>query len=312
MRDRAAFARHHPALCLAPGLFLSLKKGARETDAEPRVLATQTLDGAEHVFEGPGPLGVDDLRALQGVYMLASRPSANVSLETSAPRSETGLALAAGLEVWASPGESTLAKFVACSMASVADAAGYDGSAGGPRRLMAEALDRLSGIRVSVVRDGTVLVRSRLLAKSPLLGADEGGSRDTTALALAPSLSTVVLTGAKGVRHCRLEWSEISALGTGGAIRALHQRLCAFVDPGKAHKVALRTLLRYAYGETDVRNTARRRASDVRAAMAEIGTLPGWRVTDDGEEGEARVFLVRRPAARRPGDDPGTETPPSA
>ena len=199
MRDRAAFARHHPALCLAPGLFLSLKKGARETDAEPRVLATQTLDGAEHVFEGPGPLGVDDLRALQGVYMLASRPSANVSLETSAPRSETGLALAAALEVWASPGEPTLAKFVACSMASVADAAGYDGSAGGPRRLMAEALDRLSGIRVSVVRDGTVLVRSRLLAKSPLLGADEGGARLVAAGAGVGVVPTLFGCGSRGV-----------------------------------------------------------------------------------------------------------------
>lgn len=312
LRDKAAFARHHPAVCLAPGLFLSIKKGARDPDGEFRVIATQTLDGAEHVFEGTGPLGVDDLRVLQGVYMLASRPSSNVSLETSAPQSETGKALAAGLGVWAAPGEPTLAKFVTCSVASVANAAGYDGAAGGTRRLVADALGRLAEIRVSVVRDGATLLRSRLLARSPLLGTDTGGSRDTAALALSPSLSTTVATGAKGVRHCRIELAEISALGTGGAVRALHQRLCAFVDPGKSHKVSLRTLLRYAYGETDVRNTARRRASDVRSAMAEMGTLPGWKVSDDGEEGESRVYLVRRPPAKRPAADGEPEKPPAA
>ena len=294
------FARHHPAICLAPGLFESLANGARADSRERVALANQTLDGAEHVFEGAGPLGMDDLRVLQGVYMLASQPSANVELEVSAPRSETGRALADLLSVRAAPGVPTLAKFVTFNVAALAEAAGYGKAAGGTRTIVAASLRRLAEVEVAVVRDGVETLRSRMLASTPLVDGEACGPRHNSALALSPALSTTVITGVKGVRHCRIESVEIAALGRSGAARALHQRLCAFVDPGKTHRVSLKTLAGYAFGETDVENTSKRRLGDIRSAMETLAGLPGWKLTHDGVEGKWRVYMVSRPKAAVP------------
>lgn len=293
-----AFARVHPAVCLAPGLFVALSSGRRD-EAGP-VQARQVISGVEYVFDSPEALAVDDLRVLQGLFMLASRPAENIELETSDPRSPEGISLAAGLAVRAEPGVSTVAKYFTGGIGPVGSAAGYDGSAGGSRAVVEASLKRLSEVEVAEVVEGKEILRSRLVAWTPLSDASYGTERgERTAFALAPALSAHLIVGGEKVRHVRIEAREVAALGRSGAVRAIHQRICGFVDPGRSGKVGVGTMLAYAFGETESKDTERRRMGDVRKAMETLGTLPGWEIAHDEGEGRRRVYSVRRPSARR-------------
>ncbi|GAA3711567.1 hypothetical protein GCM10022421_18730 [Oceanisphaera sediminis] len=61
--------RHDPAHCLAPGLFRSLQRGERKR-LKLDVTYTHGFDSIR--FWGPEPLGVDDLRVLQGLVAMAA------------------------------------------------------------------------------------------------------------------------------------------------------------------------------------------------------------------------------------------------
>ena len=292
--EAGAFSRMHPAVALADGLFRALPNGKREI-GPPVVLARQTSGGRDYVFESPVQLAADDLRILQGVFILASKPSANVELDVRAPVTDTGARLAASLSFKAASGEPDLAKYVTFSLSSLGAASGYSGDGGGTRTQVGEALERLSGVVVRTFLDEMEVSCSRLLAFTDLEPGDERGPRENSALALCPSLSTVVVTGTRGLRHCRMVFSECVGLGKSGCARIVHQRLCGFVDPGKSHKVRLRSLVGYAYAPTKVANTLRRRLADTRDAMDALALLPGWTVSHDGVEGESRIYNISRP-----------------
>ena len=293
-----AFARLHPAVCLAPGLFVALSSGRRD-DAGP-VQARQVISEVEYVFDSPSALAVDDLRVLQGLFMLASRPAENIELETHDPVSPEGIALTAGLAVRSVLGAPSVAKYFTGGIGPVGSAAGYDGSAGGSRAVVEACLGRLSEVEVSTFVAGEETSRSRLVAWTLLSDASYGTERgERTAFALAPALSSHLLVGGEKVRHVRIEAREIAALGRSGAVRAIHQRICGFVDPGRSGKVGVGTMLAYAFGETDSKDTERRRMGDIRKAMETLGTLPGWEVSHDGGDGRRRVYSIRRPGARR-------------
>ena len=67
-------ARHDPAHCLAPGLFRSLKRGERK---KLKLDVTYTYGKDSIRFWGPEPLGVDDLRILQGLVAMAATSGDN-------------------------------------------------------------------------------------------------------------------------------------------------------------------------------------------------------------------------------------------
>ncbi len=292
--EAGAFARIHPVVALADGLFRALPNGGR-SEGEPFELARQEYMGREYVFESTSELGADDLRVMQGVFMLASKPSSDVEIDVHAPVTDTGKRLAAVLSFVAEKGEPALAKYVTFSAASLGNAAAYVGNGGGSRRIVGASLERLSGVVVRVFSGPAEVSRSLLLAVTGLDPLDDRGPRENSALALCPDLSVPVVTGLRGHRHCRMEFSEIGALGKSGCARIIHQRLCSFVDPGKTHKVRLRNLMGYAFGTTEVENTLRRRLSDTREAMETLALLPGWSVSHDGVEGGSRVYTITRP-----------------
>ena len=64
-------ARHGPVHCLAPGLFRSLKKGEQERKRTKLDVVYDYGNGKRVEFSGPEPLGVDDLRILQGLVAMA-------------------------------------------------------------------------------------------------------------------------------------------------------------------------------------------------------------------------------------------------
>jgi len=295
----ARFAKMHPAPCLAQGLFLTRKNGGREDFTTPVVLAEQTMSSGTYRFIGTEPLGVEDMRVLQGVFMLASRPSETVELEVGAARTDVGVTLSANMN-FSGPAEALrFCKYTHINISALAEACGY-GTAGGSRTVVEASLERLSRVRVSVTGDDGRITESALLAHAPIpreIATETDRPKDTHALVIHPALSAPLLSDSKGVRHVRVEHSELAALGKSGVARILHMRLCAIADPGSSKGFTVRTLLGYAYADSDNKSTERRRIVDVREAMAVLGSLPGWSVTGDDRKAKAQVFTVRRPAA---------------
>src|SRR5690606_14114181 len=62
------------------------------------------------------------------------------------------------------------------------------------------------------------------------------------------------------------------------AARLIHQRLCAWIDPGKSGRVDIDTLCGYVWPDAAVNaNTVKTQRQTVRRALAELDAL-GWRV----------------------------------
>lgn len=294
------FARLHPALCLAPGLFVSKRKATRTGVGAIQTLARQDLGELTYVFDGTEPLGSDDLRVLQAVFLLASLPANRYEISVAAPQSPLGQTLAQALAVTLAPGQASQSKMLTCSVAGLAQAGGYAETAGGSREGVTDALGRLAQIRVTCLQGDTLVSAANLLACTALdpAAASFGEPTDTLALAIAPALSSTLLDGAKG-RYVHIEQSDIDRLGDieahGGRIRLLHMRLCGFIDPGKQKKVSAETLAEYAFGPTESKDTRRRQLGDVRKALPLLGQL-GWTVAADDRRGGRQVFTLTRPA----------------
>lgn len=288
----------HPAVALAGGLFRALQKGGREVFPAPVALAEQAMSIGSFRFIGSEPLGGDDLRVLQGVFMLASRPSETIELMVDDPVTDLGRELSEKLAFVADEPSRGVAKYTHINISALAEACGY-GTAGGSRTVVEASLERLSRVRVSVSGDGWS-TESALLAHTPLpreIASETDRPKDTHALVICPALSSPLLSDAKGVRHVRVERSELAALGKSGVARILHMRLCAIVDPGSSKGFTVRTLLGYAYADSDNKSTERRRITDIREALAVLGALPGWSVSGDDRLAKTQVFTVRRPVA---------------
>ncbi len=93
MKYDLTHARHDRAHCLAPGLFRSLKRGDRKR--LKLHVAYEYGDKRRIEFKGPEPLGVDDLRILQGLVAMAGPSGLILSPE---PKTEKGKQLRLVLE----------------------------------------------------------------------------------------------------------------------------------------------------------------------------------------------------------------------
>ena len=70
--------------------------------------------------------------------------------------------------------------------------------------------------------------------------------------------------------------AEVRALQTDPA-RLIHQRLCGWIDPGKAGRVELDTLSGYVWPDEANAEAMKKRRQKVRKALAELATV-GWKV----------------------------------
>lgn len=295
-----SFARVHPALCLASGLFVSKAKAPRAASGAPVILATQIMGDLSYVFTGIAPLGSDDLRVMQAVHLLASQPANTLEIDTTTPRTPLAQTLVAALNPVISTGEPVSAKMLTGSVAALAEAGGYAQTAGGSREGVSGSLTRLAAIRVACLRDNQEVSVCQLLALADLDPEADGfgAPTDTLAIALAPSLSTPLLVSGGG-RYVHLEQSDILTLGEdaehGARTRLLHLRLCGYIDPGKTKAVSAATLAEYAFGQPASKDTLRRQLGDIRKSMPLLGRL-GWTVTADTRRGGRQVFTLIRPA----------------
>lgn len=269
-------ARHDPVHCLAPGLFRALKRGERRSSK----LAVVYPFGKGHrvEFSGPEPLGADDLRVLQGLVALSGLEGVELAAE---PKTSVGLALRDMLEPrWEATNDRALV--VQCSYRRLAREIGYaniDDS-----KPIKTCIERLWKVSIIVQADG--------LRRGFRLLADYLSTEETRGLyvALNPLLASAVVGAG---RHTRINMDEVRAL-KGETARLIHQRLCAWINPGSAGKVQLTTLCEYAFPEKASKAAARQRLRRTRQALDELVHL-GWEVT---EYAKGRFEIRRAPVNR--------------
>ena len=260
-------ARHDPAHCLAPGLFRSLKRGERK---KLKLDVTYTYGKDRVEFSGPEPLGVDDMRVLQGLVAVAATcgsESRGIMLRPE-PKSEAGhqLRLLLDLEWDAKEKDAMVAKG---SFRQLASELGYATDSGGAFRVIRESNERLWKVSVIVQREGK---RQGFRILSEYASDEDTGK---LFVALNPRLAEAII-GARP--HTRIEMAEVRALQTDPA-RLIHQRLCGWIDPGKSGRVELDTLCGYIWPDQASGSTMRMRRQTARNALPELTTV-GWTVNE--------------------------------
>lgn len=94
-------------------------------------------------------------------------------------------------------------------------------------------------------------------------------------VALNPQITEAIL-GRR--RYTRIEMAEVRALQTDPA-RLIHQRLCGWIDPGKARRVEFDTLAGYVWPDQANAEAMRKRRQRIHKALAELMVI-GWNVSE--------------------------------
>lgn len=271
MRFDLTHVRHDPAHCLIPGLFRSLKRGERKKEK----LDITYQHGDEMLkFWGPEPLGADDLRVLQGLVGLAAieGPGGNGLMLFPTTTSAAGRALREGAKLqWDAVAEDMMV--VRCSFHDLAREIGYSEIGGSQFKTIRKCIERMFAVTIFAEQGG----KRRGFQLLSRYASDEGS--EEFYIALNPMIARAITSSKGNGQHVRIEMSEVRTL-QGSAARLIHQRLCAWVDPGKTRQVTLETLCSYVWpNEADNANTIKTRRREVRLAIKEFAGL-GWSITE--------------------------------
>lgn len=253
------FARHDPAICLAPGIFRSLPRGKAHRDHRAEVIYER--EGSTLRFVMPFLLGAEDLRLLQVLVSMAAQGRTTLPRD---PETDTGRALKKGLA--AQRDEDALV--VRTRLASALRALDRG-----------DCRDARAAVRRSLIRLASVVVivtRGSRDASAHLLSHAVDSETGELVVALDPRVTAAAL-GAEQYAH--IDLAEVRAL-KGDLAVILHQRLCAWIDPGRTRLVRLETIIPYAFPEPARTASARaKRARRMRAAMANLADV-GWTVDE--------------------------------
>lgn len=243
-------ARHDPAHCLAPGLFRSLKRGDRK---QMKLDVTyQYADNEQARFIGFEPLGADDMRLLQGLVAL-SGPKGIIL--TPSPKADIFDA--------ATQDALVVQESLTRLLSEIGLTAGGDNLKG-----IKASLVRMSNVTVIVTKDGK---QASFHLMSHAL--DEADGR--LFVALNPRITEAIL-GRRA--YTWIDMAEVRGLESDPA-RFMHQRLCGWINTGKAGRVALDTLCGYVWPNEINENAMRKRRSVARKALNELAAL-GWTIKE--------------------------------
>lgn len=279
-------ARHDPAHCLAPGLFRSLKRGERKRTKLD--VCYDYGDGKRIEFSGPEPLGVDDLRILQGLVAMAGPSGLILSPD---PQTEAGRRLRQILEPKWEAIQSD-AMVVKGSYRALAREVGYANIENA--KPVRECIERLWKVSV-IAQVGRKRQGFRLLSE---YANDE--LQGQLYVALNPMIARAVMGG----QHVRIDMAEVRALQSDPA-RLIHQRLCGFIDPGSSRRVELDRLCGYIWpDEAKNASTAKARRQKARNALGELAAA-GWALTEYARG----KWLIWRPKAAQNSTTPTLTIP---
>lgn len=262
-------ARHDRAHVLAPGLFRSLAPGDRKKLKLDVVY--DFGDGDRLEFGGKEPLGVLEMRVLQGLVAMAG---------------PDGLVLEDQDEVSAAGGQLMLDLFepdpvvqaaklkppslvIRDSLRRLAREIGMSED-GRSLKQIRQAIERMFMVTI-FVQTGKRRLGMRMLAAY----ASDEGTGDLY-VALNPRIASAIMGS---VPYARIDLDEVRQLESDPA-RLIHQRLCGWVDPGKSGEIGADKLAEYVWPDAVTGDSANRmRKGRIRKAVREIAGL-GWQVEE--------------------------------
>lgn len=262
-------ARHDRAHVLAPGLFRSLAPGDRKKLKLDVVY--DFGDGDRLEFGAKDPLGVLEMRVLQGLVAMAG-PDGMI-LEDQDKASPRGGQLM--LDLFDPDPVVQAAKLkppslvIRDSLRRLAREIGMceDGTS---LKQIRKAIERMFGVTI-FVQTGKRRLGMRMLAAY----ASDEGTGDLY-VALNPRIASAIMGATP---YARIDLEEVRKLNSDPA-RLIHQRLCGWIDPRKSGEIGIDKLAEYVWPDSAAGESANRmRKSRVRKAVKEIGNL-GWRVDE--------------------------------
>lgn len=262
-------ARHDRAHVLAPGLFRSLSPGERKKSKLDVIYDFGNDQRIE--FQGFQPLGVLEMRVLQGIVAMAG--PGGLILEDQDEASPAGGQLM--LDLFDPDPVVQAAKLkppslvIRDSLRRLAREIGMD-EGGKSLKAIRQSIERMFAVTI-FVQTGKRRMGMRMLAAY----ASDEGTGDLY-VALNPRIAGAILGD---IPHARIDLNEARALETDPA-RFIHQRLCGWIDAGKSGQIGVETLASYVWPDAPKSDSAvRRRKLKVRSAMQELRTI-GWNVTE--------------------------------
>ncbi|OGT89273.1 MAG: hypothetical protein A2514_07925 [Gammaproteobacteria bacterium RIFOXYD12_FULL_61_37] len=274
------FIRRNSAAGMMPWLFRSYKNG----DVRPGLsIIHGTSSGVRVEFSGPELLGADDLRVLQGLVSLATKPCellraelADAAMNEPTERAMRRMKLALGDDF-----------VIKGSYAALAREIGHaDLSDTRTLRACIERMCKVSAITEEGPEEARRQNASRLITD---LGNAGNGTNGRLHVDVNPQITGIVL----GLNTMRIDMDEVRALRSDPA-RLIYQRLCGWICPGKSGRISIGTLCSYVWLEDETCAAIRQRRVRARRALQEIIGL-GWQV----EEYEPGEYKITRPAANR-------------
>lgn len=262
-------ARHDRAHVLAPGLFRSLAPGDRK-----RLKLDVVYDYGDDErleFGGKEPLGVLEMRVLQGIVAMAGPEGLILENEDHASDGAKQLMLSLfepADSIVKAAREKPTSLIVRDSLRHLAREIGLAES-GTNLKHIRQGIERLFGVTV-FVQQGKRRFGTRLL--SSYASDEETGD---LFVALNPRLASAILGRTP---HARIDLAEARALESDPA-RLIHQRLSGWIDPGKSGEIGVDKLAGYVWPEEATETQIRWRRAKVRKAVAEIGAA-GWRIEE--------------------------------
>lgn len=253
------YARHERSHCLAPGLFRALKRGERKKNKLDVIY--ECGPGRRIEFKGHEPLGADDLRVLQGLVALAGPSGLILGPE---PESKGGEQLRLALDLKWDAIQSD-AMVVKGSYRALAQTIGLSNIK--DIRAIRKSIERLWSVSI-IAEEGRRRKGFRLL--SDYESDDEEGR---LYIALNPLIAQTVMGG----QHVRIDMNEVREL-KGEATRLIHQRLSAWIDPGKSGVISVETLSGYVWLDEVSQAGKRKRAQRIRKALSELEKV-GWKTS---------------------------------
>lgn len=258
---------------LVPGLFRCLKKGERKKTKLDITYQHSKTERARLI--GFEPLGADDLRLLQGLVAMGGLKG---SILADEPKTEIGKQLRLNLDITANDSD---ALAFTVNITKLLKEIGLTNT-GANIKAVKSSLLRLSNVTVFLESNNRG-VAFKLLS----FGYDFSGGTPSLFIALNHRLTVAILGGKQ---YTRIEMSEVRALKTDAA-RIIHQRLCAWINPGdKERKAELNTLCEYAWAEPATADAMKKRVQTARKALKEIQAL-GWGI----KEYAPQKFEITRP-----------------
>lgn len=274
---KVSFALHDPAHCLAPGLFVSLKKQDLKKLQQWTTSYYSKTYNRTVKFEGFQLLGADTMRVLQGIVAIAGgwgEPvSVNEQMELLLIPMGAPPAGKANREV----------AYVAFSATQLLKTIGHVDSGNNIDRLK-DCIDRLQNTFVTITEPDPKDPENMIESRQSLISErfyNKKEQRFSLYLNYNITKSVFDIEGAELRSYVRINLDETKVLTLDSA-SLMHQRICAIVSPGQYHLFNLDTLVGNIYIKAPdlTKSGLSRRRTQVKAGLMQLGRLPGWKVEE--------------------------------